>query len=359
MSGRVRATRSSVSAARPLVLVGLMLFVGASLRAQDAPHWGSVSLNIDCTSQCHVGHSAQGGTLSQAAGDVNLCQSCHNPVGLGGDLPVATAEKAVPGESGTSHAFGVDWNNPAAGAGFPADLEMQRRLPNDQVVCSTCHDPHKAEQTQGGTPRVGNAVKVRLGDPTPGTGVLAASGVYSGPEGVWYLIEIVAAGGANSAEFCYSKDNGISWRPTGCDPPNTVFTPSQTASDFGVALDDGFGVSLVFGAGTYELGERWEVSAAYPFLRVALGVGGSNLCLECHGAWNVSDAGTWTGNALSHPIGVPIPAGDFHSPPLDGDGTGDDSIASNDLQLFSSNVQCLTCHGIHFVDSNTQTEDGP
>ena len=50
--------------------------------------------------------------------------------------------------------------------------------------------------------------------------------------------------------------------------------------------------------------------------------------------------------------------------PLDGDGTeqgvGDDGNPSNDLALDSGGrVQCLSCHGVHYADSNTLTVDGP
>ncbi len=348
-----------------LIVAAACALLAPGARGQGFPHWSSTSLVIDCTSQCHVGHQAEGGTLTPAASNVNLCQSCHNPTGLAGDFSIATADKAIPRVSGTSHAFDVAADNAAAGAQVPLDPEMAPRIVGGNLVCSTCHNQHRSEAAEGGTPLVGNADKVLAAEPTPGTGLLTAAGTFSGPSGVWYLVEIVVAGNQDAAEFCYSKDRGISWRPTGCDPPASDFTPSQAASGATpVALDDGFGAELTFGAGTYELGERWEFSAAYPFLRVALGAGGSNLCIECHSAWNIADAGTWTGNAMSHPVGVPIPAGDFQSPPLDGNGVtqggpGVDANASNDLLLWSGNVECLTCHGVHHVDSNTQTEDVP
>jgi len=44
--------------------------------------------------------------------------------------------------------------------------------------------------------------------------------------------------------------------------------------------------------------------------------------------------------------------------PLDGDGGVDDGNDSNDLVLDGVLVQCLSCHGVHFVDSNTLTVDG-
>ncbi len=97
--------------------------------------------------------------------------------------------------------------------------------------------------------------------------------------------------------------------------------------------------------------------------------GGNAFCINCHAAWQMTDTGPpdnpWDGGVRSHPVGVTIPAGaqdPYHSPPLDGDGSAADANPTNDLQLYgagSDTVECLTCHGIHFVDSNTNTVDGP
>ncbi len=79
----------------------------------------------------------------------------------------------------------------------------------------------------------------------------------------------------------------------------------------------------------------------------------------------------WDGNLKSHPVGVALGAngrGYDRAAPLDGDGqaqgpTGSadvDGNSSNDLQLDDTNlVQCLSCHGVHYADSNTLTVDGP
>lgn len=67
-----------------------------------------------------------------------------------------------------------------------------------------------------------------------------------------------------------------------------------------------------------------------PFLRVSNA--GNALCKDCHAARDVGVGGG------SHPVGVPIPgAGYFQSP--------------SDLDLEASNVECLTCHGVHFAYS--------
>ncbi len=365
-TGVAPATRTTLLV---LAVMAAALLIALPARASDPPHWLGASLEVDCTSQCHVLHNATGGTLTSQETNSNLCLSCHNNAGLADGLSISVADKAVPHVSGTSHAFDVAKINSIAGADTPNDLEMGKRTPDDNIICSTCHNQHTADATLGGTPRIGSAGKVLATEP-PGSGALAASGTFSGPNGVWYLIEIVKAGSQSTAEICYSKDNGTSWRPTGCDPPGSTYTPSQTANGATpVAIDDGFGVELTFSGAAgdaFKQGERWEFSASYPFLRVNFGTGGSEICAQCHDSWvmTTTDTHTFDGGVKSHPTGIAYSGTDLHTNPLDGNGQeqgpGDvDGNPTNDLQLFAGKVECLTCHGIHFVDSNTQTVDIP
>jgi hypothetical protein len=326
------------------------------LHAQDPPHWSSTSLTIDCTTQCHTLHQALGSGLTSSASNVNLCQSCHNASGLADGLPISNVDKAVPDTSGTSHAFDVATVHAQFQTQDPLDSEMILRVMGGQLVCSTCHNQHKGEQPFGGTSRVSPAEQVSaLGS----TGVVTSGGVFTGAAGVWYLVEITKAGNQNNAEFRYSKDNGTSWfavQPTG----------------LGVSLDSG--VTVSFGAGNYAVGERWELSAGWPFLRAELDSGtnaaGSAYCRDCHRSWVMDHNGVhlYDGNYKSHPVGVGLNAngqGYDRGTPLDGNGAvqgggSADANPTNDLDLDGSgNVQCLSCHGIHFADSNTQTVDAP
>jgi hypothetical protein len=354
-------------------MTGLMVAIAAwvwalllpvTAQGSDPPHWSSTTQTIDCANPCHVGHQSLGMALSKYT-NLNLCQSCHNTAGLADQLPIDTEHLAIPHVSGTSHAVGKPAVNAQYGAQLPLDGEMQIRIDGaGNILCSTCHDQHAASSAFGGTPRVSSPDQTTaLGS----TGTIDADGVFNGSQGLWYLVEIVQGGSESNARFCYSKDSGISWFPAGCNPPGTT-TPNLTANGATpVALDSG--VEVTFSTGSYVAQERWELSASWPFLRAQLDTAaeGSIMCRDCHRSWDMTHAAveSYDGTYKSHPVGVGLDAntqGYDRIPPLDGNGgaAGSDGIASNDLVLDgSNNVQCLTCHGIHYVDSNTQTEDGP
>lgn len=324
------------------------------LLAQDPPHWSRVDFLMDCTSSCHLLHQAQGGALTSNASNVNLCQSCHMPGGDAGGQPINNSDKAVPDSGGTSHAFDVPAINAGADTQQPLDNEMLLRVMGGNIVCSTCHNQHSGDSVDGGTSRVRPTERITV---LGSTGTVTSGGTFTGPEGVWYLIEITNAGTPGNAEFRYSKDNGTTWFPT-------------QITGINVSLDSG--VTVTFGAGNYVVGERWELAGAWPFLRAILDSGsnaaGDAYCRDCHRAWVMThtDVESYDGNYKSHPVGIGLDAngrGYDRGVPLDGNGAnqgsgGADTNPSNDLQLDASgNLQCLTCHGVHYADSNTQTVD--
>ena len=105
-----------------------------------------------------------------------------------------------------------------------------------------------------------------------------------------------------------------------------------------------------------------HANSTAPFLR--LDNSADALCLDCHRSRQMTSTKTYTGNDLSHPVGLVIPAADttFHNPPLDVDGNPQpsDGNTTNDYTLSGSNqLMCTTCHGVHYTDSNSGTVDGP
>jgi hypothetical protein len=367
------------------VLAFALLVAATPLLAADPPHWEGAAQAVDCTSNCHISHNALGGGLNPQTGNFNLCDSCHSS----GELPIAATDAAdTVLETGTSHAFDVPANSGKFGTILPSDNERALRVQQDMLVCSTCHNQHQSEAGYGGRSRVGTANKVTdLG----GTGILNSGGDFTGSVGVWYLIEFTVTGDETTARFGYSKDNEGSW--FGCDPTDCVTGGEpQCASCFTTdsppAPADG--VTFGFSAGDYQDGERWEFFAAWPFLRRTMPLNhaadalvdsgaidtGDMFCRDCHEAWVMTHDSdlvggdgvrNYDGNFKSHPVGVGLNANGLNqdrTAPLDGHGvpqdTGDDGNPTNDLRLDQfGNVQCLTCHGAHYADSNTETVDGP
>ena len=371
------------------VLCGAMLIALAGVTlANDPPHWIGASLQIDCTSQCHVSHNSS--NLTQNESNVNLCQSCHVDSGVAGDQPIDSADIAVPGTGGIHHAFDVCSVNTNLDTQIPNDGEQVLRLmgadgscAEGYLVCSTCHDQHAAESQFGGVARIAPAREVTKD--AGSTGSVASGGSFTGADGVWYLIQLVDSGSETPARFRYSKDNGTSWIPTGCSDTN--LPPCRTANGATlVALNDlvDEGVGVTFNSGSYTLNDAWEFSATWPFLRRELplnlapdalvdsgdNVTGDAFCRDCHRSWVMThtDVESWDDTFKSHPVGVALDAnaqGYDRSVPLDGNGADQGSggaalTASNDLgRDASGSVQCLSCHGVHYADSNTQTVDGP
>jgi len=93
-------------------------------------------------SQCHITHTGAGGGLTNVAGNANLCISCHNPAGAASASPFANTDKAIPGTSGTSHAWDALAVNTLYETNLPSNNEMLLRIPSGQIICSTCHDQH-------------------------------------------------------------------------------------------------------------------------------------------------------------------------------------------------------------------------
>lgn len=99
-----------------------------------------------------------------------------------------------------------------------------------------------------------------------------------------------------------------------------------------------------------------------PFLR--LDNSADALCLDCHSPRNMTSVKTYTGDTLSHPVGVALPqaSATYHAVPYDVDGNPQpsDGNTTNDYNLIGgTDVGCTTCHGVHYTDSNSGTVDGP
>jgi predicted CXXCH cytochrome family protein len=323
--------------------------------AVDPPHLSDGDTGTDDCSLCHTLHDAPGGALTNAAGNANLCQSCHVVGGTAELYALTESDQALPGPG----------------------------LPDGVSPGGTSH---RWDSGPGG--------HVALGTPNTSTGTIQSGGDFTGRFAKTYTITITTAGDSDSAVFSWVDTHG------GGEPTNAA------GADVALGLE---GVTVTFTDGesspSFELGDQWYVhvltdlnTPSDPSMQARLEdgkimcstchhqhsqeltpfdpdapayggagtgyqcVGGADdglpcdggcpggecrgrhfqrinnenaeMCLDCHSTRDVGSLASQGEANLSHPVGVPIPGGDYQAPsslPLDA----------------SSNVACLSCHDMH------------
>lgn len=346
-----------------VVLASLLLPLAAF--PLEGPHAGVFGENCD---SCHTLHGAAGVSLTNVAGNANLCFSCHNRGGAYfGEWNELTAQ-AVPGVSGHSHS----WSGVATGHGATAPAPgtpMGDALDAGKLQCSTCHDQHNYDQSTGATMHVSTVVRL-VG--TTGTVALDAPPADAIARG--YLLEIAAGGAPGTATFRISHD-GRTWRGwNGAGWVDGESTGKPTGTN--VTVDDPR-VTVDF-SGTFAQGDRYRFYIGRRYLRTANTE--AVMCTTCHQdrnqTWqNVEGSGNHAGTGqpivpgttvFSHPVNQLLGENGLghdrtSAAILDSDGgaqTPGDGIPSNDLVLSgTSKVTCLTCHAPHSADSNSLTTD--
>ncbi|NCF28152.1 MAG: hypothetical protein GWP69_12275 [Gammaproteobacteria bacterium] len=305
--------------------------------ALDPPH---DPLNaINCIN-CHTPHGAAGGSITRVAGNPNLCLSCHVPGGLAAPRPFNDADQALPGVSGSSHR----WDSGPSG-------------------------------------------HVRSAPSNGSNGELRSGGSFTGRIEKSYTIAISQPGDSGTAEFDWTASDGSSgFGVSGLDVPladglRLKFLDGSTSPSFLLAdtwtlfvrtdlrlpdfadpfekpmaqrlaevrrlpdrsFDTTFAkvvCSVCHDQHSQEL-QPFD-SAAPPFSGGGTGEGRhyqradndlNQMCRVCHSARDVQDS-----DLGSHPVGVPIPGGDFQSP----------SLLPLDIR---DDVQCMTCHAPHYATS--------
>jgi predicted CXXCH cytochrome family protein len=318
-------------------LTGLLLLAWSTSYALDPPH--DNSNNINCIN-CHTPHGAPGGSITREAGNPNLCMTCHTPGGLATNRPFNDVDQARPGVSGFSHR----WDSGPSG---------------------------HVERQPGNT----------------STGSLRSGGVFSGRIENRYTITITSSGDAGIATFDWSDDRGNSGSGSaGSDVPfdsgllldfaDGASSPSFIAGDSWVLevrtdlrlpdFTDPFERPMAqrlagltgLGGGVFDTTYAKVVCSvchdqhsqehqpfdpgAPPFLGDGTGEGRffqrrdndfNQMCVVCHAARNVASS-----TLGSHPVGVPIPGGEFQPP------------AALNLDP-NAEVACMTCHAPHYADS--------
>ena len=325
--------------------------------AIDAPHGTYFSSTWDC-STCHIPHRATGGTLTNVPTNGLLCTTCHNNNSTSFGFPWYTSDQATPGVSGRSHHWDSNVINATYGSTTPANTAMAERISGGKILCSTCHDQHTGASLNGGTQHISPVTTVAGG--ATATMAVAAVPVGTAPRG--FLIDIVLGGATGASTFRISHDSGISWFGWNGSAWVAGVATGRPTSLTGVGLDQ-TGVQVKF-TGTQAVGDRWKFYVSYPFLRIPNDT--SQMCEDCHVSRVQSAAYIESGGdgvkLFSHPVGVALSKPYDQATILDANGAaqgsgGADVIKTNDLNLYSGQVHCMTCHYPHNADSNSLTED--
>lgn len=343
-------------------MVGLcfLLFVGTAW-ATDPPHSGPK--NPRACMACHVAHAAAGVSLTTVSGNANLCISCHTSGGTASNKPFSSTMQAVPGVSGSSHR----WDGAMPAVSSPSNtygLRPASSLTTTTIrnaltikfsgitVCSVCHNPH--------------------------TSASAAWDVFSGPYTGLKGGDSGAASASGTTTTIVDATKSAFWTENAWQNYYVRILSSATASKVGqVRIISGNTTTMLTVASAYpaaiQSGDKYEIVGRH-FQITADDV--NQMCEDCH-YYRVQNHSRVEGgdaaypangtNVFSHPVGQSLNAngkGYDRTAPLDVNGvaqsgarsaTGGETPdnVSNNLVLDSSNtVRCLTCHKVHYSDSN-------
>ncbi len=354
-----------------------LFFMAFIVVAGDAPHDASFSVGCD---SCHMGHSSLGENLTNQTTNALLCQQCHDSAS---DHPMLESfNNTTPGVTGMHHRWAVSSVNTAVGAVTPANVAMNTRLDGTNIICSTCHNQHwtnKIGDVQPESPypvQANQTSDAGLAGPADGVMFEPASAT---PEPRGYLVDFTAGGGYSTASYRVSYNQGTTWWGyTGGVWVENDLTARVIPANSSTAqnLDNDSIANAYFDvtSNNFDIGDQYTFYISYPFGRIALDSGdnttGDKFCRDCHSDWVMThtDTATYDGTYKSHPVGVALNTNGKsydRGVPLDANGApqggaGVDSNHTNDLKLDSGNlVQCMSCHAVHYADSNSLTEDRP
>ena len=383
---------------------------GAAL-ASDPPH--DVALLPNVCRDCHVIHGSTGPVLTSKADNQTLCLSCHSTQAEPTVAGWAASDQAVPGTSGTSHSWSGAAVAPHLGAALPASPALRNALTAGlaNLQCSTCHDQHSQAATpfDPTAPTAAGQLGRHLMRVANGASELcvdchAAWNQASASSGTYYQGAQATFGSASAIV----TGTGTSWT-TQLAPGSLVKRQGDTAAAWTVVknVDSNTQLTLVQSyKGTSGTNVPWDAArmlthpvgvplpAADPMTRAApvettgaaqvagfwgAATGGTTTSLT-DGTKNFTGAtGLWIrfttganrnltrqitsvggGNTTVNfaAVGVAIAAGTRYEIDRDGNLTNNLALVSGGAASFTTgNVACLTCHEVHFGDSDATTYD--
>ncbi len=354
--------------------VVILLLIGSVL-AVDKQH--GIPANGKCN-DCHSSASANPSKLKLS--DSNLCLFCHvtgggggiDPGRVGDNKPFSEGDQAVVGTSGNSHGWST-FLPIANNADNPYGLRFIYR-------CSTgdpAHNTQTACTSAGGTWMPLNVLIERS---------LQKFGECRKSEGTGEILYCSTGNPAhNTKDLCTAAGGTWVYNQTTCES-------ASNRTNFGARWKSLATCSACHMAHVHTR-NPWDPSApttyttggeGRKFLRMDNNL--NQLCEECH-YWmkptttyngvSRTNVRVYDGMPKSHPIGMTLPSNDasYFSTPVEPEtanwasqlgGTrahlnnGGDTNLTNNLVLDSTgNIRCMTCHGVHYTDSDTSTTDGP
>jgi predicted CXXCH cytochrome family protein len=347
------------------ILAAAVLGWTALAIAADPPHTTSCAA-------CHTIHQGSGEDLTAFGAISEVCISCHNTGGVASTKPFSSSMQAVPGTSGTSHRWDYTMDcvltpskcgpdsqyglrKPAADPSNPQPDEIQNYTMNMELIdtgyvvtCSICHDAHTQFYNNW------NPFRHDFGTATGGgtTTIQDTSKSWTANQWKGYSVEITGSLGSNLGKRRTVKSNTT----------NTI----TITSTFPESIVSGDVYSLYGG----------EFQADDNQL--------NQLCEDCHyyrtasDHTSISNVNTYDGLIKSHPVanlfsGV-SDASQYNTSPLEPasaswapqtgsryelNGGIDTNFTNNMVVDEGGRLRCLTCHNIHYADSDASTVDGP
>jgi cytochrome c5 len=371
-----------------MAIMSVFIYIKAA-GAADVPH------NSGQGMQCS---SSVGDGLTTYASNAKLCTTCHQDNAAGAAKPFKDEDQAVPGVSGTSHSwtrvidpsqtpeqFGPNsrygLRKPAANEANPQPDEIQSYAMNVRlqafdygITCSVCHNQHWHD-AEPWNPR---ASAKRLNE-VSSTGTTSGTATQDGGDSVTVIDSNQTWTGDEWIGFWVTMTN---WSTKNrqrriVDNTATTLTVSPGFDDvtFNEVLQD----------------DTYRIESRRNFMRENMqnmnpAKNLNNICEDCH-YYRTHNAGqtntrVYDGTKKSHPIAKiftddtgrdVITAIQFkdrpRKPPKTGwqeqtgerySETGMDNNPTNNIGIDSSmQVRCISCHNIHYVDSDSSTYDRP
>lgn len=334
-----------------LLVAATIAALAANVWALDPPH--DASRNIQCVT-CHLLHNSPGGALNRVAGNANVCLSCHVPAAPAANRPFAATDEALPpmpnptgwtAGRGTSHR----WDSGPSGHVKPVPGNASTgRIASGGVFGGRIEETYTITIAAGGAAGVATFNWSSLRDGS-GSGVRSGSAVSIGSKG----LTLSFADGSGTPAFRAGDQWTLHARtdlrlPLQADAfenpmwqrlmpealPNraTLGDPKvvcSTCHDQHSQQHPPFDPAAPAFTGP---GSGWSATGVgRHFQRQPNAT--NEMCKVCHSARNVTSAAQG-----SHPVGVPLPGGDFRAPP--------------GLPLSASlQVECMSCHAPHYQTS--------